>query len=78
MFKPRINRKVPGPKIELPKFVNAIFPIIRRVVPNLIANDIVSVQPMSLPAGSVFYMDYKYGKSDAAWRKLRKAGIKRK
>jgi hypothetical protein len=39
------------------------FPIIRRVFPNLIANDIISVQPMSLPSGLLFYMDYQYGKT---------------
>lgn len=29
---------------------------------HLIANDIVSVQPMSLPAGLLFYLDYTYGR----------------
>ena len=27
-------------------------------------NDLSSVQPMSLPAGLIFYMDYKYGKEE--------------
>jgi hypothetical protein len=31
------------------------------VFPNLIANQIASVQPMSAPVGAVFYYDYKYG-----------------
>jgi len=38
-----------------------IFPIVRRVFPGLIANDIVSVQPMSLPSGAIFFHDFKYG-----------------
>ncbi len=41
-------------------FTKFIFPILRRVFPNLIANDIVSVQPMNGPVGAVFYMDYVY------------------
>lgn len=42
-------------------FVKYIFPILRRVFPNLIANQIVSVQPMNSPVGGVFYHEYKYG-----------------
>lgn len=35
-------------------------PLVRRVFSNLMANDIVSVQPMSQPTGNLFYLDYKY------------------
>ena len=42
-------------------FTNVAFPIVRRVFAGLIANEIVSVQPMSLPAGLLFYLDYTYG-----------------
>jgi len=42
-------------------FTKFIFPILRRVFPNLIANEIVSVQPMTAPVGAVFYLDYVYG-----------------
>jgi hypothetical protein len=41
-------------------FQNVAFPIIRRVFAGLIANELVSVQPMSLPSGLLFYMDYRY------------------
>ena len=34
------------------------FPIVRRVFGGLIANDLVSVQPMSLPSGLVFFLDF--------------------
>lgn len=27
----------------------------------LIANELITVQPMTAPAGSIFYLDYKYG-----------------
>lgn len=36
------------------------YPLIRAVYPNLIANDLVSVQPMAGPASIVFYMDFLY------------------
>lgn len=42
-------------------FTKFIFPVLRRVFPNLIANEIVSVQPMSAPVGAIFYLDYVYG-----------------
>jgi hypothetical protein len=42
-------------------FTNVAFPIVRRVFAGLIANEVVSVQPMSLPAGLLFYLDYTYG-----------------
>lgn len=41
-------------------FTKYIFPILRRVFPNLIANQIVSVQPMSSPIGGIFTYEYKY------------------
>jgi hypothetical protein len=42
-------------------FTNVAFPIVRRVFAGLIANEVVSVQPMSLPSGLLFYLDYNYG-----------------
>ncbi len=41
-------------------FQNVAFPIVRRVFGGLIANELVSVQPMSLPSGLLFYLDYRY------------------
>lgn len=41
-----------------------IFPKIQRAVAPLFANEIVSVQPMTMPTGNLFYMDYKYGKEE--------------
>jgi hypothetical protein len=34
-----------------------VFPMVRRVFSRLLANDIVSVQPMNLPSGLLFYLD---------------------
>ena len=42
-------------------FTNIAFPIVRRVFGGLIANELVSIQPMSLPSGLLFYLDYTYG-----------------
>ena len=42
-------------------FAAVAFPIVRRVFAGLIANDLVSVQPMSLPSGLVFFMDFRRG-----------------
>lgn len=36
------------------------FPTPRRVYPNLIKNDIISVQPMTAPTGKIFFLDYVY------------------
>ena len=44
-------------------FQNVAFPIVRRVFGGLVANELVSVQPMSLPSGLLFYLDYTYGTS---------------
>ena len=41
-------------------FAAVAFPIVRRVFGGLIANDLVSVQPMSLPSGLIFFMDFTY------------------
>lgn len=42
-------------------FSNIAFPIVRRVFGGLVANELVSIQPMSLPSGLIFYIDYTYG-----------------
>lgn len=46
---------------NVPDLVKFIFPLIRKVWPNLIANGLCSIQPMTSPIGGIFYWDYKYG-----------------
>lgn len=41
-------------------FAAVAFPLVRRVFGGLIANDLVSVQPMSLPSGLIFFLDFTY------------------
>jgi len=36
-------------------------PLIRRIFAEIAAKEFVSVQPMNLPSGLVFYLDFKYG-----------------
>ena len=36
-------------------------PIIKNTPAPLFINEIVKVQPMTMPVGSIFYMDYKFG-----------------
>jgi len=38
-------------------------PLVRRVFGEIAAKEFVSVQPMNLPSGLVFYLDFKYGTS---------------
>jgi len=45
-------------------FAAVAFPIVRRVFGGLIANDLVSVQPMSLPSGLIFFLDFTFGGTD--------------
>ena len=41
-------------------FAAVAFPIVRRVFGGLLAQDLVSVQPMSLPSGLIFFLDFVY------------------
>ena len=52
-------------------FASVAFPIVRRVFGNLLAQDLVSVQPMSLPSGLIFFLDFTFSGDDAmtdTWR----------
>ena len=42
-------------------------PLVRRIFSEIAAKDFVSVQPMSLPSGLVFYLDFKYGTNNAGF-----------
>jgi len=49
-------------------FASVAFPIVRRVFGGLLANDLVSVQPMSLPSGLIFFLDFTYEGGDRDMR----------
>ena len=57
----RESNTMQGGNIE--GFASVAFPIVRRVFAGLIANDLVSVQPMSLPSGLIFFLDFKMDRS---------------
>ena len=54
---------------DIKGFQNIAFPIVRRVFGGLIANELVSVQPMSLPSGLLFFLDYQFGTAKAGGQK---------
>lgn len=43
------------------QWAGVALPLVRKVFAQIAAQDFVSVQPMSLPSGLVFYLDFKYG-----------------
>ena len=47
-------------------FAAVAFPIVRRVFGSLIANELVSVQPMSLPSGLIFFLDFTFERTRGA------------
>jgi len=51
-------------------FAAVAFPIVRRVFAGLIANELVSVQPMSLPSGLIFFMDFTISSNGAGLPRL--------
>lgn len=40
--------------------LEGVFPIVQAVAARTLAQDLVSVQPMSAPTGNLFYMDYQF------------------
>lgn len=47
-----------------PPLNRVILPVIRRVMPSIIANEIISVQPMTGPAGQIHTLRVKYENED--------------
>ncbi len=43
------------------QWAGVALPLVRRVFGEIVAKDLVSVQPMNLPSGLIFYLDFKYG-----------------
>lgn len=49
------------------QWAGVALPLVRKVFAQIAAKDFVSVQPMNLPSGLVFYLDFKYGSSTAGF-----------
>ena len=45
---------------DIAPFQHYLLPLVRRVYPNLMANELVGVQPMTSPTSQVFYLKYRY------------------
>jgi hypothetical protein len=43
------------------EWAGVALPLVRRIFGSIAAKEFVSVQPMNLPSGLIFYMDFKYG-----------------
>ena len=49
------------------QWAGVALPLVRKVFAQIAAKDFVSVQPMNLPSGLVFYLDFKYGTNTAGF-----------
>jgi hypothetical protein len=47
------------------EWAGVALPLVRRIFGSIAAKEFVSVQPMNLPSGLIFYMDFKYGTATA-------------
>ena len=47
------------------EWAGVALPLVRRIFGSIAAKEFVSVQPMNLPSGLIFYMDFKYGTNAA-------------
>jgi len=47
------------------QWAGVALPLVRRIFAEIAAQDFVSVQPMNLPSGLVFYLDFKYGSTQS-------------
>lgn len=55
-----------GTSANSEQWAGVALPLVRRVFAEFAAKEFVSVQPMNLPSGLVFYLDFKYGSSQRA------------
>jgi hypothetical protein len=54
-----------GTSANSEQWAGVALPLVRRVFAEIAAKEFVSVQPMNLPSGLVFYLDFKYGTDQA-------------
>jgi hypothetical protein len=55
-----------GTSANSEQWAGVALPLVRRVFAEFAAKEFVSVQPMNLPSGLVFYLDFKYGTNQRA------------
>jgi hypothetical protein len=49
------------------QWAGVALPLVRKVFAQISAKDFLSVQPMNLPSGLIFYLDFKYGTTEAGF-----------
>lgn len=60
---------------DIAQFKKISIPLVRRIYPQLIANKIVSVQPLLGPTGLVYYLRFRYSSNKGATRGATQAGF---
>lgn len=60
---------------DVAQFKRISIPLVRRIYPQLIANKVVSVQPLLGPTGLVYYLRFRYGSNKGAVRGATKSGF---
>jgi hypothetical protein len=60
---------------DVAQFKRISIPLVRRIYPQLIANKVVSVQPLLGPTGLVYYLRFRYGSNKGSVRGATKAGF---
>lgn len=60
---------------DVAQFKRISIPLVRRIYPQLIANKVVSVQPLLGPTGLVYYLRFRYGSNKGSVRGASKVGF---
>src|ERR1039458_9840877 len=64
----RLYNEVSTDTGDIAQFKRISIPLVRRIYPQLIANKIVSVQPLLGPTGLVYYLRFRYSSNKGAMR----------
>lgn len=64
----RLINEVSTDTSDIAQFKRISIPLVRRIYPQLIANKIVSVQPLLGPTGLVYYLRFRYSSNQGATR----------
>src|SRR3972149_9209545 len=64
----RLMNEVSTDTADIAQFKRIPIPLVRRIYPQLIANKVVSVQPLLGPTGLVYYLRFRYSTNKGATR----------
>lgn len=60
---------------DVQQFVPIFLPLVRRVMPRLIANELVGIQPLTTPTGYIFAINFRYTGNSVNSAKPTKLGL---